>query len=216
MADGDLSSSGPIAEWLARARSGDAAARDRLFAACRSYVATVARCHLQRGLAARVDASDIVQQSLLEAHRGFDRFAGESPAQWLAWLRGIATHNALDAARGHRVAARRAAGREQSLDAGSAAAAFGPVADSRSSPSQRLLRWERELALAAAIDRLPEDHRRVIELRNIERLPFEEVARRMERSAGACRMLWMRALENLRGALGEAGAPSLGAEGGRP
>ena len=55
---------------------------------------------LQRGLAARVDPSDVVQQSLLEAHRGFDRFAGESPGQWLAWLRGIATHNALDAARG--------------------------------------------------------------------------------------------------------------------
>jgi RNA polymerase sigma-70 factor (ECF subfamily) len=215
MADGDLSSSGPIAEWLTRARSGDAAARERLFTACRSYVATVARCHLQRGLAARVDASDIVQQSLLEAHRGFDRFAGESPAQWLAWLRGIATHNALDAARGHRVAARRAAGRERSLDVDSAAAAIGPVTDSRSSPSQRLLRWEREMELAAAHDRLPEDHRRVIELRNIERLPFEEVARRMDRSAGACRMLWMRALESLRGTLGEDRGPTRGAEGGQ-
>jgi len=207
MDDADPSASDAIAVWLARARRGDGAAREQLFAACRSYVATVARCHLQRGLVRRVDASDIVQQSLLEAHRGFHRFAGESPAQWLAWLRGIATHNALDAARAHRVVARRDAGREQPLDGGSAAAAFGPVTDSRSSPSQRLLRWERELELAAAIDQLPDDQRRVVELRNIERLPFEEVARRMDRSAGACRMLWMRALENLRDRLSASGGP---------
>lgn len=202
MAEGESSQGRRIADWLDRARRGDVAARDELFAACRSYVATVARCHLQRGLAARVDPSDIVQQSLLEAHRGFDRFAGDSPGQWLAWLRGIATHNALDAARGHRVAARRDAGRERSLDG---VAGFEPAADPGSSPSQRALRWEREWQLAAAVDRLADDHRRVIELRHLERLPFDEVARRMDRSPGACRMLWMRALEQLRAQLADAG-----------
>jgi RNA polymerase sigma-70 factor (ECF subfamily) len=203
MAEGESSDGRRIADWIARARRGDAAAREELFAACRSYVATVARCHLQRGLAARVDPSDVVQQSLLEAHRGFDRFAGESPGQWLAWLRGIATHNALDAARGHRVAARRDAGRERSLHG--AVGDGDPAADPGSSPSQRVLRWEREWHLAAAVDRLADDHRRVIELRHIERLPFDEVARRMDRSAGACRMLWMRALEQLRAQLADAG-----------
>lgn len=189
-----------LARWLAAARAGDAAARDRLFGACRSFVATAARCHLQRGLQAKVDASDVVQQSLLEAHRGFDRFAGETPAEWLAWLKKIVAHNALDAAKQYRGTAKRDAARELPL-ALHADASHGwheqPV-DPASSPSGRVIRWEQELLLAAALDALAEDHREVLFLRNIERLPFEEVARRMDRSSGACRMLWMRAIASLR------------------
>jgi len=192
-----------LAGWLAAARAGDAAARDRLFGACRSFVATAARCHLQRGLQAKVDASDVVQQSLLEAHRGFDRFAGETPAEWLAWLKQIVAHNALDAAKRHRGTAKRDAGREVPL-AVHADTAHGwheqPV-DPASSPSGRVIRWEQELLLAAALDALAADHREVLHLRNIERLPFEEVARRMGRSSGACRMLWMRAIAALRAVL---------------
>lgn len=192
-----------LAGWLAAARAGDAAARDRLFGACRSFVATAARCHLQRGLQAKVDASDVAQQSLLEAHRGFDRFAGETPAEWLAWLKQIVAHNALDAAKHHRGTAKRDAGREVPL-AVHADASGGwheqPV-DPASSPSGRAIRWEQELLLAAALESLAEDHREVLFLRNIERLPFEEVARRMGRSSGACRMLWMRAIAGLRNVL---------------
>ena len=83
-----------IAGWLEAARRGDGAARDRLFDACRSYVDLAARYHLQRRLRAKVDASDIVQQSLLEAHRGFERFTGETAGEWLAWLKRIVVHNA--------------------------------------------------------------------------------------------------------------------------
>ena len=65
------------------------------------------------------------------------------------------------------------------------------------------MRWEDEVRHAAALEHLPEDHRDIILLRNLERLPFEEVAKRMGRSAGACRMLWMRAIAGLREHLGE-------------
>ena len=105
-----------IAGWLAAARRGDDAARERLFDACRSYVDLAARYHLQRRLRAKVDASDIVQQSLLEAHRGFDRFAGESPGEWLAWLKRNVVHNAYDEAKRWRGTAKRDAGREVPLD----------------------------------------------------------------------------------------------------
>ena len=189
-----------IAGWLAAARAGDAAARDRLFGACRSFVATAARCHLQRRLQAKVDASDVVQQSLLEAHRGFDGFAGETPQEWLGWLKRIVAHNAYDAAKRYRGTAKRDAGREVPL-AAHADASHGwheqPI-DPASSPSGRAIRWEQELLLAAAMEALDEDHREVLFLRNIERLPFEEVARRMGRSSGACRMLWMRAIAALK------------------
>ncbi len=194
-----------IAGWLAAARRGDDAARDRLFDACRSYVDLAARYHLQRRLRAKVDASDIVQQSLLEAHRGFDRFVGESPGEWLAWLKRIVVHNAYDEAKRYRGTAKRDAGREVPLDGRGDAAeawAFDP-ASSEPSPSQHAVRWEEEVRLAAALEHLPEDHRDIILLRNLERLPFEEVAKRMGRSAGACRMLWMRAIAGLREHLGE-------------
>ena len=189
-----------IADCLARARQGDSAARDQLFAATRSFVATAARFHLQRRLQAKVDASDIVQQSLLEAHRGFEKFAGESPGEWLAWLKRIVVHNALDAAKAHRGTAKRDAGREVALavhDDASGGWHATPV-DPAASPSMQVARGEQQLIVAAALDSLPEDHREVLLLRNMERLPFEEVGRRMGRSAGACRMLWMRAIANLR------------------
>lgn len=188
-----------IADWLAAARRGDIAARDRLFDACRSYVDLAARYHLQRRLRSKVDASDIVQQSLLEAHRGFDRFTGTTAGEWLAWLKRIVAHNAFDEAKRWRGTAKRDAAREVAVhtsdDSGRAHA--DPVSD-EPSPSQHVIRWEQEMIVAAALARLPDDHRDVLLLRNLERLPFEEVARRMGRSAGACRMLWMRAIAGLR------------------
>lgn len=192
-----------IAGWLAAARAGDPEARDRLFAACRSFVATAARVHMHRGLQAKVDASDVVQQSLLEAHRGFDRFVGETPAEWLAWLKRIVAHNALDTAKQYRGTAKRDAGREVQLavhDAASAGWHAQPI-DAASSPSRQVIRWEQELLLTAALETLADDHREVLHLRNIERLPFDEVARRMGRSSGACRMLWMRAIASLKDVL---------------
>jgi RNA polymerase sigma-70 factor (ECF subfamily) len=69
------------------------------------------------------------------------------------------------------------------------------------SPSRCAVRREHELLLADALAELPADYREVIILRHIEGLPFEEVARRMERTAGAVRMLWLRALKKLREAI---------------
>ena len=65
------------------------------------------------------------------------------------------------------------------------------------SPSEQAARREQADLVAAALARLPGDYRRVIALRNLEHLPFDEVAERMGRSAGAVRMLWVRALERL-------------------
>lgn len=193
-----------VAGLLRAARAGDAAARQRLFEAGRSYLTVAAGYHLQRRLRAKVDVSDIVQEALLEAHGGFDRFAGATAGEWLAWLRRIAARNALDAAKRWRGTAKRDATREVPLDGDAAGSGRIDPVSPISSPSQRVLRGEREMLLAEAIAALPQDQRTVILLRNVERLPFEAVAERMGRSAGACRMLWMRALEGLRAGLGEA------------
>ena len=111
------SSDRSVSDLLTRARAGDAAARDALFERCRNYVAVVARTQVESWMRPRIDASDIVQQTLLEAHRGLAKFAGDSEGEWLAWLRQILTHNTQDFIRRCRTE-KRGGAVEVSLDAG--------------------------------------------------------------------------------------------------
>jgi RNA polymerase sigma-70 factor (ECF subfamily) len=185
---------------LERARAGDAAARERLFARCRDYLGLAARARVESWLRAKVDASDLVQQTLLEAHRGFGHFQGATEAEWLAWLRRILDHNAADFIRHYRGTDKRQVAREVPLAGpgnGSTACGFPEPAAPGESPSAAAVRHESELQLAAALAKLSPDHREVILLRNLQRLPFDEVARRMSRSRPAAQMLWMRAIQKL-------------------
>ncbi|MFO0807164.1 MAG: sigma-70 family RNA polymerase sigma factor [Gemmataceae bacterium] len=177
-----------IATLIAAARSGDSAARERLFARCRDYLGLAARSRVESWLRAKVDASDLVQQTMLDAHCGFAAFRGGTEAEWLAWLRMILDRNATDFVRHYRTAGR-AAGREAVMES-------DPVA-AGDSPSSAAIRQEGELQLAEALSRLSEDHRTVIELRNLQRLPFDQVAARLGRSRPAVQMLWMRAMQRL-------------------
>lgn len=184
---------------LQKARLGDAAAREHLFAACRSFVGLCARAHLERRLQRKVDASDLVQQSLLDAHRGFEGFRGSTPEEWMGWLKRVVANNAVDLVRHHVQAEGRAIHRERSFGSGGTTNTVPwEPAQPGTSPSGLLIGQERHLELAQAIERLAEDHRDVIYLRNILQLPFDDVAQRMGRSRGAVQMLWMRALERLR------------------
>ncbi len=190
----------PLVELLNQARSGDDAARERLFGLCRDYVGIVARAQVGSWLKTKVDASDLVQQTLLDMHRGLGEFRGETEAEWLAWLRQILNHNAADYVRRYAGTKKRRASREVSLDrhspGGSEAWRIDPQ-DPGESPSQLAVRRERELEIAQALAQLPQDYQDVIELRNLQRLSFEEVAERLGRSRGAVQMLWMRALRKL-------------------
>lgn len=199
-----------VAGLLDRARKGDSAARDRLFTLCRNYVGIVARAHVENWLQAKVDASDLVQQTLLEAHRDFTRFHGATEGEWLAWLRQILSHNAADFIRQYYKTAKRQAGREVKLGNPDQSSVLGlaGIAGDDETPSQQLIRKEGELLIADALTRLSDDHREVIILRNLQRLPFDEVAQRMNRSRPAAQMLWMRAIHKLQEAL--AGGLSLG------
>ena len=65
------------------------------------------------------------------------------------------------------------------------------------SPSGQAVEHEQDQALQAALERLPEDYRRVITLRYEQQLPFEEIGRLLQRSPDAARKLWARAVERL-------------------
>lgn len=189
----------PLVELLHRAREGNTEARDELFDKCRNYVAFVARSQVESWLRQKVDASDLIQQTLLEAHRGFDQFRGKTEGEWLAWLKQILKHNAADFVRHYRGTAKRQARREVPIHGQTAGGSdfIREPADPGESPSQIVMQHEDEIRLADAMAKLTPDHQEVIMLRNIQRLPFDEVAERMGRSRPAVQMLWMRAIKKL-------------------
>jgi RNA polymerase sigma-70 factor (ECF subfamily) len=201
-ASSSSSANSVLVRLLERSRQGDVDARDELFEKCRSYVQLVARTQLETWMRTKIDASDLVQQTLLEAHRGFHEFRGATEGEWLAWLRQILAHNTHDFVRRYKQTAKRHVQREISLDAplqglSGSFAAREPADEQMPTPSQVLSQREREIELANAIAQLSPDHQEVIILRNLQRLPFDEVAQRMERTRPAVQMLWMRAIKRL-------------------
>jgi RNA polymerase sigma-70 factor, ECF subfamily len=167
----------------------------------RSWLGLLARLQVEPRFRAKFDASDIVQQTLLEAVRDWPKFRGGTEAELAAWLRQILAHVLLREVRRYCGARRRDLGREVSLEealAESSRRLGAALAAPGSSPSERAGRHELELRLADALARLPADYAEIILLRNVEGLSHEEAAGRMGRGAGAVRMLWVRALARLR------------------
>jgi RNA polymerase sigma-70 factor (ECF subfamily) len=194
-----------VSALIDAARRGDDGARDRLFALCRTYLGFVARSQVETSLRMRVDASDLVQETMLEAFRDFRRFAGSSEQEWLAWLRRILAHNAADFVRRYKGTAKRQARREVALRSPRASTACRGAPEPAApgaTPSQEFLQLDTELRLSAAMAELAPDYQEVIVLRNLQRLPFNEVAERMSRSRPAVQMLWMRAIKKLQEVLG--------------
>lgn len=197
-------------DLIRRCRAGEAAARDQLFGRYHGYLHVLARGQLGRHLRTKCDPSDVVQQTLLEAHRDFGAFQGSHEPELLAWLRRILAHNLYNEARRF-AAQQRDAAREVSLEQVAAGVEHSSVCLGKGiaaeglSPSAVASQKESAVRLAEALARLPEDYQSVLILRIFEELPAEEVAERMGRSAGAVRMLQMRALVALREEMAEEG-----------
>lgn len=190
-------------------RSGDRESQGQVLRHYEPWLRLLARYQMETRLRRKFDPADIVQQAMLEALKSFSSFRGRTEAELVVWLRRILANVLAHEVRRYRDAEKRDVAREVSLEASLAATSrrFGDVlASSGSSPSARVAEREQEVVLAEALDRLPEDYREVIFLRNIEDLSHEEVARRMQRTPGAVRMLWVRALARLKSEM-ESGRP---------
>lgn len=194
-----------VSALVARARHGDPSALGRLIERYRAYLKLLAEVQLDHKLQAKVDASDVVQHTFLEAFRDFAQFRGASEAELTAWLRQILSRNLAEEFRRYKGTKRRDVRLERSLDqelnASSLALERGLVAEG-TSPSQQAVRRENAVVLADALSKLPEDYRRVILLRHIKNIPLSEVALAMGRTNDAVRHLWLRALAKLRTELG--------------
>ena len=192
-------------ELLAKARIDRSGYLGQLLELYANYLRVLAASNIGRRLRARVSPSDVVQETFFEAHRDFAKFNGHTEREFMAWLRRILVNNLARLVERHLQADKRDVRREVSLQAvrksveRSTMRLESVIADRRmASPSSLCIRQERAVLLANELAALPDDYRDVLVLRNLEGLSFGEVADRMGRSAGAVRMLWLRALENLR------------------
>jgi RNA polymerase sigma-70 factor (ECF subfamily) len=175
-------------------------ASERPLEAYRDYLRLLTRLQIGARLQSKLDASDIVQQALLQAHEGRDQFRGRSEAEWLGWLRAILA-NALAGALRRFDTLARDPGRERSLEADldlSSSRLEGLLTADLTSPSERAVRGEELVRLARAMSRLPEDQRRVVELHHLQGLAVADVARQMGRTRPAVVGLLFRGLKKLR------------------
>lgn len=186
---------GSAAGLLQRARGGSQSSLGLLFETFRDYLLCIARNELADDIRPKVSASDLVQQTLLEAHQGFRHFQGQSPEEVQAWLRRALLNNVLDATRHFRQVERRAVGREVSVASDDwAQAEAHALIDPGPSPSWLAVVAEERQALWTALDELPTHYRAAIELRNLRFLTYEQMASELGLSADAARKLWGRAI----------------------
>ncbi len=195
-----------VEELLQEARAGDGSRVGPLLDLYRHYLGLLARVEIGHRLQGKVDASDVVQETYLEAYRHFPRFQGTTEGQLVCWLRQILAGTIANLLRRYLGTQGRDVRLERELAANfdrSSAALERCLVAPVSSPSQQAVRREQSVILADALKELPEDYREVLVLRHLEGLTFPEVARRMGRTLDSVEKLWMRALGRLRQHLGE-------------
>ena len=191
---------------IAAARAGGGDAVGLVLEPYRNYLRLLARLELGRHVQGKLDASDVVQETFLEAHRQFEHFRGTSEPQLAAWLRQILAARVANLLRHYLGTQGRDVLREEpgGIDLEQSASRFGRgLVAAISSPSHQAARRELAVLVADALERLPEDYRDVLLLRHWEGLTFADVARRLGRSEDSVEKLWVRALGRLRKQMGE-------------
>jgi RNA polymerase sigma-70 factor (ECF subfamily) len=182
---------------LDKARAGDADALGALLDEYHDYLQQLASQQLGRQVAARVAASDLVQQTCLSVHQRIATFEGNEAAQFVAWLRRIHERNIQNAIRDQLQTQKRAAGREEPLGE-------RDVSDvDRTTASGRVLHGEERERLRRALDELPSDQQSVLRLRYFEGHTLADVAAEMGITKDAVLWLMQKAMKQVKQSLGE-------------
>jgi len=166
----------------------------------RGYLTVLARTHLGSRYDRRVDASDIVQMTLLEAHQKRAHFRGDTRTEMAGWLRTMLVHNVADAVRAME-RDKRDIRRERSLEteiSDSFSRAHDWLAADHTSPSEHLVRHEQHLALADALAELPPEQSEAIILHHLHGMPLRDLAAHMQRSEPSVAGILYRGLQRLR------------------
>jgi RNA polymerase sigma-70 factor, ECF subfamily len=184
---------------VAAAREGDPLAIGLLLDTCRDYLLHLALREFPSRLQSKFGASDVVQDTLLEAHRDFAEFQGSSQEELLSWVRSILARNLSNLIRSYRTAKRNArkevfTSEDEPLD-NMLAMEPGPEAIAVIHEN-----WKR---LEEAVKRMPGEHEEVIRRRYFMGQTFETMAHELNRDISAVRRLWVVSIELLRDQLQE-------------
>lgn len=168
------------------------------------YLRMLARTRMRRAYQAKIGASDMVQQAMMQAVQGFDGFRGNTEGELLAWLRQILAHHLCHLDRDlHRD--KRDIRREQSMEQKLAASSMrleGLLAGDSPTPSQNVAFGESVIQISEAIARLPDAQSDAVRLHYLEGMKLSEVAETLEKSPGAIAGLLHRGMKTLRKELG--------------
>ena len=190
---------------IANARAGDESAVNALLERHRESLRRLVRLRLDRRLAARIDASDVVQDVLLEASGRLAEYLRDPAMPFHLWLRSMARDRIIDMHRRHRAAEKRSVEKEQPLHAAfgdkSSLELAGALKDPELTPAAATLRKELEGQFLAALDELGEDDRDILLMRHFEGLGNGEAAEALGLSPAAAGMRHLRALRRLRSIL---------------
>ncbi len=187
-----------------QSRPSDPGAISRAIAKLRPYLLHIANQSIDQDLQSKAGASDLVNDTLLDAHQISEKFEGRTDGEMRAWLKTALHHKILNYLRLYRLDADHKTGREVPIDTTSTGGGgtFSPI-ESTLSPSGQAIRKEQEEWINLALGRLEERDRQVVIWRNHENQPFEEIGRRLGGSDEMARKVWTRALLKLRDELGE-------------
>jgi RNA polymerase sigma-70 factor (ECF subfamily) len=172
---------------------------------CRAYLRLLAQVNHHPRLRSKLDASDLVQQTLLQAHQAVAEFRGQSEAELRVWLRQILARNLAHAARDFGRDKRDIA-KERSIEAsldGSSARIDGWLIAQQSSPSQKAEQHEQIARMGQALAGLPDGQREAVILYYWEDWNVAAIAKHLGRSPAAVAGLLKRGLQRLRGQLHE-------------
>ncbi len=188
-------------------RDGDADAVNRLLARHREAVRRMIGLRLDPALAARLDASDVVQDVMVEANRRLSDYLENPSMPFHLWLRHLAKDHIIAAHRRHRKAGKRSVDRERAIDRPAFAdhssmnLAAQLVAEG-TTPAAEAIRREMTQRFIAALDTLDDDDQEIILIRHFEQLSNQETAAALELSEPAASMRYLRAIRKLRAVLG--------------
>jgi len=190
-------------ELLDQIRGGDAEAIERLLARHREPVRRMIGLRLDPAIVQRVDASDVVQEVLIEASKRLQEYIRDPRMPFHLWIRHIARDHIIDAHRRHRQAQKRGVNREQPLapkgwpDHSSLELA-GQLVDQELTPASEAIRRELERRLHSSLQELPDDDREIIFMRHFEQLSNQETAAELKVTEAAASMRYLRAVRRLR------------------
>ena len=188
-----------ICSLIGQTRHGCTDSRDELLQQLKTYLEIIVTSRMNPKFQAKFGQSDIVQHSMAVAIEKFGGFQGQTKGELMNWVKTI-LENEIRQQHRALTTRKRDVFREQALDfkTHSGTNLQMGVADNHLTPKTNAIQQEQAAAVAAAIQRLPEDYQSVIQMRNQEQLSFSEISSRMNRSETAVTKLWYRALVQLR------------------